>query len=201
MLWSDIPGNRMLRWSQRDGMSVWRNGVEFTNGHTREANGDLLHCSHGLRAIVRTRAGGCGIDALVRDEIVVDRFGGRRLNSPNDVVVRSDGTIWFTDPPYGIASDREGHKAPSEQVANHVFCYDPQTGQLHAASAAADGGLQRIGLLAQAKTVLYVGCVGSITHRWQREPPHSGVRRRRNNTCGYAPGGRHIAGLARRLAC
>ena len=154
VLWSDIPGNRILRWSQRDGMSVWRDGVEFTNGHTREANGDLLHCSHGLRAIVRTRAGGCGIDALVRDEIVVDRFGGRRLNSPNDVVVRSDGTIWFTDPPYGIASDREGHKAPTEQVANHVFCYDPQTGQLHAASAAVEepNGLA----FSPDETVLYV---------------------------------------------
>lgn len=154
VLWSDIPGNRILRWSQRDGMSVWRDGVEFTNGHTREANGDLLHCSHGLRAIVRTKVGASGIDAHVRDEIVVNQFGGRRLNSPNDVVVRSDGTIWFTDPPYGIASDREGHKAPTEQVANHVFCYDPQTGQLHAASAAVDepNGLA----FSPDETVLYV---------------------------------------------
>ncbi|WP_447922666.1 SMP-30/gluconolactonase/LRE family protein [Achromobacter aegrifaciens] len=135
VLWSDIPNNRILRWSQRDGMTVWREGAEFTNGHARDLNGDLLHCSHGLRAIVRTPAGAAGLDASSVDEIVVDRHEGRRLNSPNDLVVRSDGTIWFTDPPYGIMSDREGHKAPSEQRANHVFCYDPMVGRLHAATA------------------------------------------------------------------
>jgi len=135
VLWSDIPNNRMLRWSQREGMTVWRTGVEFTNGHTRDLNGDLLHCSHGRRAIVRTRAGTHGVSPATADEIVVDRFEGRRLNSPNDVVVRSDGTIWFTDPPYGILSDREGHQAPSEQAANHVFCFDPRSGQLYAATA------------------------------------------------------------------
>ncbi len=135
VLWSDIPANRMLRWSQRDGMTVWRNGVDFTNGHTRERNGDLLHCSHGRRAIMRTRCGPGGVDAAAPDEVVVDHYRGRRLNSPNDVVVRSDGTLWFTDPPYGILSDREGHKAPSEQEANHVFCFDPRTGLLTAATA------------------------------------------------------------------
>lgn len=135
VLWSDIPNNRMLRWSARDGLSVWRERVEFTNGHARDLNGDLLHCSHGHRAIVRTKAGPGGVLPHARDEIVVDRFEGRRLNSPNDVVVRSDGTIWFTDPPYGILSDREGHKASSEQQANHVFCFDPCTRRLHAASA------------------------------------------------------------------
>ena len=135
VLWSDIPNNRMLRWSASDGMSVWRDGVEFTNGHTRDRNGDLLHCSHGRRAILRTRVGPGGVRAGTPDEVVVDRHQGRRLNSPNDLVVRSDGTIWFTDPPYGILSDREGHRAPSEQAANHVFCFDPGTGILHAASA------------------------------------------------------------------
>lgn len=134
LLWSDIPGNRMLRWSARDGMTVWRSGVEFTNGHTRDRNGDLLHCSHGQRAIVRTRAGVTGVRADTPDEIVVDRYDGKRLNSPNDIVVRSDGSIWFTDPPYGILSDREGHQAPREQAANHVFCYQPATGTLHAAT-------------------------------------------------------------------
>lgn len=138
VLWSDIPNNRMLRWSECDGMTVWREGVEFTNGHTRDRNGDLLHCSHGLRAIVRTRATTGGVHASTIDEIVVDRFNGRLLNSPNDVVVRSDGTIWFTDPPYGILSDREGHKAEREQEANHVFCYDPTTGSLHAATVAVE---------------------------------------------------------------
>lgn len=138
LLWSDIPNNRMLCWSEREGMRVWREGVEFTNGHTRDLQGHLLHCSHGLRAIVRTPIRGGRIRADTPDEVVVDRYQGRRLNSPNDVVVRSDGTIWFTDPPYGIASDHEGHRADSEQPANHVFCFDPASGQLHAASSAVD---------------------------------------------------------------
>ena len=134
LLWSDIPNNRMLRWSAADGMTVWRDEVEFTNGHAREPGGALLHCSHGRRAIVRTRFGE-GMVPLA-DDIVVDRYQGRRLNSPNDIVVKSDGTIWFTDPPYGIVSDREGHRADSELDANHVFCFDPVDGSLRAVSAA-----------------------------------------------------------------
>ncbi|MGQ0708949.1 MAG: SMP-30/gluconolactonase/LRE family protein [Rhodoferax sp.] len=128
VLWSDIPNNRMLRWHACDGLEVWRDQVEFTNGHTREADGSLLHCSHGLRAIVRTR-----FDAQLRplhDEIVANEYGGRRLNSPNDVVVKSDGTIWFTDPPYGILSDHEGHRAESELGDNYVFRFDPASKQL-----------------------------------------------------------------------
>jgi len=132
VLWSDIPNDRMLRWSARDGMTVWRTGVEFTNGHTRDLTGGLLHCSHGLRAIVRTRALAGGVHADTPDEIVVDRHLGKRLNSPNDVVVKRDGTIWFTDPPYGIASDREGHRAEREQPANFVFRFDPASGRLDA---------------------------------------------------------------------
>jgi gluconolactonase len=125
----------MLRWTDAKGLEIWRHGVEFTNGHTRDLNGDLLHCSHGLRAVVRTPKCHQGIRPDTPDEIVVDRYQGRRLNSPNDIVVRSDGTIWFTDPPYGILSNLEGHKAPSEQAANHVFCFDPASGELHAATA------------------------------------------------------------------
>ncbi|MDP9894528.1 gluconolactonase [Variovorax boronicumulans] len=132
VLWSDIPNNRMLRWHAESGMTVWREGVEFTNGHTREANGALLHCSHGRRAIVRTRFGP-GLVPLA-DEVVVDRYQGRRLNSPNDVVVKRDGSIWFTDPPYGIVSDHEGHKAESELGRNHVFRFDPANGALRSVS-------------------------------------------------------------------
>ena len=135
VLWSDIPNNRMLRWSEADGMTVWREGVDFTNGHTQDLNGDLLHCSHGLRAIVRTPMHSGQISAVTPDVLVVDRYQGKRLNSPNDIVVKRDGTIWFTDPPYGILSNREGHEAASEQVANHVFCFDPATATLTAASA------------------------------------------------------------------
>ena len=132
VLWSDISNNRMLRWSEADGMAVWRDRVEFTNGHTREADGSLLHCSHGLRAIVRTR-----FDAGLSnpsDEIVVDRYQGKRLNSPNDVVVKSDGSIWFSDPPYGIVSDREGHQAESELGDCYLFRFDPATGELRVVS-------------------------------------------------------------------
>jgi len=138
VLWSDIPNNRMLRWSEQGGMAVWRSGVEFTNGHTRDLNGDLLHCSHGLRAIVRTRVSAGGVHAHTPDEIVVDRYLGKRLNSPNDIVVKRDGTIWFTDPPYGIASDREGHRAEREQAANFVFRFDPASGRLDAMTGAVE---------------------------------------------------------------
>ena len=134
VLWSDIPNNRMLRWSQRDGMTVWRDGVEFTNGHTRDNNGDLLHCSHGLRAVVHTPMVDGRILPGTPDKIVVDRYLGKRLNSPNDIVVKGDGTIWFTDPPYGIASDNEGHRAESELQGNFVFRWDPATNELRVAS-------------------------------------------------------------------
>ena len=128
LLWSDIPNDRMLSWHPRRGMAVWRDRVEFTNGHVREADGSLLHCSHGLRAIVRTRFDAAG--RPIADEVVVDRYQGRRLNSPNDVVVKRDGSIWFTDPPYGIVSDREGHRAESELGDCYVFRFDPASGAL-----------------------------------------------------------------------
>ena len=123
VLWSDIPNNRMLRWSERDGMSVWRENVEFTNGHARDLDGSLLHCSHGLRAVFRTRADGA-------DEIVVDRWQGKRFNAPNDIVVKSDGTIWFTDPPYGLIVPEEGHGGTSEIGDCYVFRFDPASGAL-----------------------------------------------------------------------
>ncbi len=119
VLWSDIPNNRILRWSERDGMDTWRTGVEYTNGHARERDGSILHCSHGLRAVYRTAVDG------TRQAIVVDRWHGRRLNSPNDVIVKSDGTIWFTDPPYGLVVPEEGHGGESEIGACHVFRFDP----------------------------------------------------------------------------
>jgi gluconolactonase len=130
LLWSDIPNNRMLRWSAKDGQTVWRSPANFTNGHTREADGSLLHCSHGARAIIRTRFGPHLSTPI--DEVVVTNYHGKRLNSPNDVVVKSDGTIWFTDPPYGILSNNEGYAAESEIGQCHVFCFDPKTGSLTA---------------------------------------------------------------------
>jgi gluconolactonase len=124
VLWSDIPNDRMLRWSSRDGMSVWQQGVEFTNGHTRDHDGTLLHCSHGLRAVYRTLADGS------ERTIVVDRWEGRRLNAPNDIVVKSDGTLWFTDPPYGLVIPEEGHGGESEIGDCYVFRFDARSGAL-----------------------------------------------------------------------
>jgi gluconolactonase len=132
LLWSDIPNNRMLSWHPEHGMTVWREAVEFTNGHAREADGALLHCSHGQRAIVRTRLGAQG--QALADATVVSHYQGRRLNSPNDVVVKRDGSIWFTDPPYGIVSDLEGHRAESELGDHYVFRFDPASGALRIAS-------------------------------------------------------------------
>jgi gluconolactonase len=123
VLWSDIPNNRILRWSAADGMTVFRSPSGFTNGHYRDLQGRLVSCSHGGRRIERTERDGS-------ITVLADRYHGKRLNSPNDLVVKSDGTIWFTDPPYGILSNREGYEAPSELGDNYVFRYDPATGEL-----------------------------------------------------------------------
>ncbi|WP_282606357.1 SMP-30/gluconolactonase/LRE family protein [Pelagibius sp. Alg239-R121] len=123
VLWSDIPNNRMLRWSPADGMSVYRAPSNFTNGHTRDREGRLVSCEHGGRRISRTEHDGSVV-------CVVDNYQGKKLNSPNDVVVKSDGTVWFTDPPYGIMSNEEGYQAESEIGANYVYRFDPETNEL-----------------------------------------------------------------------
>ena len=123
VLCSDIPNNRIMGWSAAGGFSAYRTGVEFTNGHTLDLEGRLVSCSHGNRRIERTEHDGSIVT-------VVDRYQGRRLNSPNDLVVKSDGTIWFSDPPYGIASDWEGHKADREMRHCYVFRFDPADGSL-----------------------------------------------------------------------
>ena len=123
LLWSDIPNDRMMRWSEADGATVFRQPCGYTNGHTLDLQGRLVSCEHGGRRISRTEADGTVV-TLVRS------YQGKRLNSPNDIVVKSDGSIWFTDPPYGILSDREGHKAESEIGANYVFRLEPDSGDL-----------------------------------------------------------------------
>jgi gluconolactonase len=123
VIWSDIPNNRLLRWSAKKGTSVWRQPSNFENGHYRDLEGRLLSCEHGGRCISRTEPDG-------RKIVLVDRYQGKRLNSPNDLVVKSDGTIWFTDPPYGILSDYEGYKAESELGDCYVFRFDPACGEL-----------------------------------------------------------------------
>jgi len=118
LIWSDIPNNRMLRYVEGLGVDVFRQPSHCSNGNTRDREGRLISCEHESRRVTRTEWNG----AIT---VLADRYQGRRLNSPNDVVVKSDGSIWFTDPPYGIMSDYEGNKSPSELDGNFVFRLDP----------------------------------------------------------------------------
>jgi gluconolactonase len=123
LLWSDIPNNVILQYAEGLGVRVWRHPSHNTNGHTRDREGRLVSCEHGGRRVSRTEHDGSYT-------VLVDRYKGKRLNSPNDVVVKSDGTIWFTDPPYGILSDYEGKKTKSAIGANYVYRFDPRTKSL-----------------------------------------------------------------------
>jgi gluconolactonase len=118
LLFSDIPNDRIMCWTAAGGVSVFRQPSRFANGHTRDREGRLIGCLHGGRALARTELDG-SITTLV------DRCRGKRLNSPNDVVVKSDGTIWFSDPPYGIQTDYEGGKHAPELPAN-LYRFDPR---------------------------------------------------------------------------
>ena len=122
LLVSDLPNDRILRWSENGGVSVFRDPAGFANGHTRDRQGRLVGCSHRHRCITRTELDGT-VTVLARS------YDGKRLNSPNDVVCRSDGTIWFTDPVYGISTDYEGGKQAPE-LPPAVYCLDPGTGGL-----------------------------------------------------------------------
>ncbi|ESW60248.1 MAG: gluconolactonase [Rhodobacter sp. CACIA14H1] len=106
LLFSDIPNNRILRWTD-EGLSTFRAPSNYANGHTRDRQGRLVSCEHGTRRVTRTEWDGT-------ITVLADSFGGKPLNSPNDVVVAQDGAIWFTDPHYGIMTDYEGHKSPQE---------------------------------------------------------------------------------------
>ncbi len=122
LVWSDIPNDRMLRWDEATGATgVFRQPAGHSNGNTVDREGRLVTCEHGNRRVTRTEHDG-------RITVVADRFEGKRFNSPNDVVVKSDGSIWFTDPAYGIDSDYEGHKGESEIGACHVYRVDPHSG-------------------------------------------------------------------------
>lgn len=125
LIFSDIPNQRMLRWVEGGGASVFRSSSNFTNGSTRDRQGRLVSCEHGGRRVVRTELDG----SLT---VLADKYQGKRLNSPNDVVVRSDGSIWFTDPTYGILSDYEGYRAEPEQSSRNVYRLDPRSGELEA---------------------------------------------------------------------
>jgi len=123
LLWSDIPNNRIMKWTEGAGVTVYRAPSHHANGNTRDRQGRLITCESGSRRMTRTEYDGS-------ITVLVDNYQGKRLNSPNDVVVKSDDTIWFTDPDYGILSDYTGTKAPSEIGVNHLFRFDPKSGEL-----------------------------------------------------------------------
>ena len=136
LLWSDIPNNRMLKWEEETGaVSVYRHSTDYQNGNTRDRQGRLITCEHAGRRVVRTEYDGS-------TTVLMDRWQGKRLNSPNDVVVKSDGSIWFTDPPFGLLGNYEGNKAESETV-QAVYRIDGETGE---ASLIADDVLGPNGL-------------------------------------------------------
>lgn len=118
LLFSDIPNAHMYRWTPHGGTSLFRQNSNYSNGNTRDREGRLLTCQHATRSVVRTEHDG-------QLTTLADQHDGRRLNSPNDVITRSDGSIWFSDPTYGILSDLEGHKAKPEQDGSFVFRLDP----------------------------------------------------------------------------
>jgi len=114
LVWSDIPNNRLLRWTPENGVDVFNADSNYTNGNTRDRQGRLVSCQHGGRRVIRTEPDGS-------QTVIADSYNGKPLNSPNDVVVKSDGSIWFTDPNYGIMSNYEGYKADMEQDGCFVY--------------------------------------------------------------------------------
>jgi gluconolactonase len=122
LLWSDIPNDRILRWDEAaESVASFRRPSNNSNGNTRDREGRLVTCEHLTRRVTRTEYDG-GIT------IILDRFAGKRLNSPNDVVVKSDGSIWFTDPPFGILGNYEGERAESE-LRPAVYRVDGRSGE------------------------------------------------------------------------
>jgi gluconolactonase len=144
LVWSDVPGNRMLRWDEESGaVSDWRKPSGFANGNTRDRQGRLVTCEHGGRRLSRTEPDG-------RVVTLADSFEGKKLNSPNDVVGKSDGSLWFTDPSFGILGWYEGVKADPELPTN-VYRWD---GSL---SVVAEGINQPNGLaFSPDESILYI---------------------------------------------
>jgi gluconolactonase len=147
LLWSDIPNNRMLKWEEETGaVSVFRKPSNFANGNTRDRQGRLVTCEHGSRRVTRTEYDGS-------ITVLMDSFDGKRLNSPNDVVVKSDGSIWFSDPTFGILGNYEGYKSDPE-IEPNVYRLDPETKQ---ATIAAEGVLGPNGLcFSPDEKILYI---------------------------------------------
>jgi gluconolactonase len=156
LVWSDIPNDRQLRLDEASGtVSVFRYPAGYTNGNTVDRQGRLVSCEHGGRRVSRTE-----FDGTVTT--IVDSFEGKRLNSPNDVVVKSDDTIWFTDPAYGIESDYEGHRAEMEVGGCYVYRVDPASGDIR---IVADDFVRPNGLaFSPDESLLYIADTGASHH-------------------------------------
>ncbi|HEX6141375.1 MAG TPA: SMP-30/gluconolactonase/LRE family protein [Geminicoccaceae bacterium] len=156
LLWSDIPNDRILKWEEETGeVCVYRKPSGYGNGNTRDRQGRLVTCEHGGRRVTRTEPDG----SLT---VLMDAFEGRRLNSPNDVVVKSDGSIWFTDPPFGLLGDYEGHRAEPE-LGQAIYRIDGESG---AATVVADDVLGPNGLcFSPDERILYVVESRGVPHR------------------------------------
>ena len=177
LVWSDIPNDRMLRWDETDGsVSVFREPSHNSNGNTVDLLGRLVTCEHRSRSVTRTEFDGART-------VLADRYEGKRFNSPNDVVVKSDGSIWFTDPSYGIDSDYEGDAGTSEIGARNVYRLDPSDGRV---AIVASDFVQPNGLaFSPDESLLYIVDTG-LTH--EVDGPHH-VRRFK-----VSPAGKTISG-------
>jgi gluconolactonase len=123
LLWSDLPNNRQMRWLEEDGhVSVFRSPSEYSNGNTFDFEGRQLSCQHGQRRVVRFETDGT-------TTVIADKWQGKPLNSPNDIVVHPDGSVWFTDPTYGIQGNYEGFQATSENK-KAAYRVEPKTGKI-----------------------------------------------------------------------
>lgn len=181
LVWSDIPNDRQLRYDEASGtVGVFRYPAGHTNGNTVDRQGRLVSCEHGGRRVSRTE-----FDGTVTT--LADVYDGKRLNSPNDVVVKSDGSVWFTDPAYGIESDYEGHKSPQEQDGCYVFRIDPGSGAV--AVVAADFARPNGIAFSPDESLLYIADTGA-THV-PDGPRH--LRRFRVNADGTLAGGEVFA--------
>ncbi len=162
LLFSDIPNNRILRWTE-EGVTTYRTPSNHANGHTRDRQGRLVSCEHGTRRVTRTEWDGSVT-------VIVDGYGGKRLNSPNDVIVARDGAIWFTDPHYGIMTDYEGFKGEQELPCS-VYRVDPDgTVEAVITDMACPNGLA----FSPDESLLYVADTGRMFHR---DPKHIRVFR------------------------
>lgn len=124
VIWSDAHGNRLFCLRANGEVSVLRDPSHYQSGNYRDTYGRIVACSSGQRAIIRREQDG-------EWKVLVDRYQKRRLNSPNDLVVKSDGTIWFTDPPYGLTQPNQGYGGKQEQAGSYVFRFDPTTGEIY----------------------------------------------------------------------